>query len=238
MKLALGKLDPQFPHQVAYFTDYIRQKPPAPRDKVGAPAISNWGMLGNDANGDCVMAGSAHGIMTYNALVGTSDPVPDEQAVLELYYQLTGGADTGLVIAQALKEWQQKGFWSNKIAGYAPTRLRSVPELQLAIDLFGLAKLGIQCPESAQEQFAAGQPWTYVKGSPVEGGHDVEAVGYDATYVYVVTWGELHPVAYSFLAHYQDEAWAIISQEYVEAGRGPTLDLDALRRDLPQLRTW
>ena len=99
---------------------------------------------------------------------------------------------------------------------------------------YGGAYLGIQCPASAQQQFAAGQPWSYVPDSPIEGGHCIVAVGYNATAVLCVSWGAVVEVTYPFLSHFLEETWCIVSNELVER-KGDTLGLDltSLEADLP-----
>lgn len=231
----LGKLDPQIPHSLADVAQYLTVKPPQPRASVPVPPVSSWPMDGNDANGDCVFAAKEHDIRAFNALVGTKDATPSEQQVVDLYYKLTGGEDTGYVISNALALWHRSGLWANKIVGYAPVKAKSLVDLHLAIDLFGLADIGIQVPQSVMEQFDAGKPWTVVKNSPIEGGHDIILVGYDQHVVYGVSWGEVVEITYPFIANYMDEAWAIIGQEYQTAGHGPKLDLASLEKDLPLL---
>ena len=62
------------------------------------------------------------------------------------------------------------------------------------------------------------------------------ALGYTPTAVLCATWGGIAEVTYPFLAHFLDEAFAIISAEYVEAEHTPKLDLAALEQDLDNLR--
>ena len=69
-------------------------------------------------------------------------------------------------------------------------------------------------------------------GSPIEGGHAIVAVGYNDHFVQCVSWGRVVNVSYPWLSHYLTEVWAVISNEFVEAGRGPSLDLATLRADI------
>jgi hypothetical protein len=120
-----------------------------------------------------------------------------------------------------------------KIDAYAPVDVKDLVELHQAVAFYGGCYLGIECPQSAQEQFQNGQPWTFVPGSPIEGGHCIDALGYSANGLLCATWGGIALVTFGFLAHFLDEAWVIIPNQFVKAGKGPRLDLEALKADLP-----
>jgi len=48
----------------------------------------------------------------------------------------------------------------------------------------------------------------------------VTAVGYDAQYVYVVTWGRVQPMTWEFFVAYVDEAWTDLDESFVNATTG------------------
>ena len=50
---------------------------------------------GNDTLGDCTIAAVAHAITTYRGLVG-KEKVMATQAVVKLYWHLTGGLDAAV----------------------------------------------------------------------------------------------------------------------------------------------
>lgn len=232
----LGKLPATRPYGLHELGAYLMHRPPAPPAAVKVPDVSAYPMGGNDAWGDCVFAGCQHAIQAWNAEVDEHDAVPADQAVVDAYLAYTGGEDVGANISDVLHLWQRQGLFGQKIAAYAPVNHRSIPELHQAIAFYGVCKIGIQCPQSAQEQFGEGKPWTVVPNSPIEGGHDIELVGYDAHCVYAVTWGAVVEVTYPFLARYMDESYAIIPHAFVEAGKGPELDLKSLQADINALR--
>jgi hypothetical protein len=113
--------------------------------------------------------------------------------------------------------------------------VKNIIAIHQAIAFFGGALFGIQVPMSAQTQFQNNEPWTYDPSSPIEGGHAIAPLGYDAHHIYCSTWGGIAAVTYPFLSAYLDEAWCIIGPEFVEAGRGPSLDLATLQSDLARL---
>ena len=181
------------------------------------------------------MAATAHLITAWDREVGKHDPIPTADEVVKEYFTLTGGADTGLNESNVLQTWQRQGLFGRKIAAYAPVDVRDTIGIHQAIAFYGGALFGIQCPLSAQQQFQAGEPWTYDPNSPIEGGHAIAPLGYDSQFVYCATWGGIAHVTYPFLSAYLDECWAVIPSQFVEAGKGPLLDLATLKADLDRL---
>jgi hypothetical protein len=257
-QLKLGKLAPKHPVGLNEFKTYCKALP-VPPEAVEVPDVSVWGMMLNDTYGDCTIAGVGHIIVAANAEVDERDAVPDDAEIKAQYFALTGGEDTGCVEADVLHTWYRVGLFTakdggvlhdieddlvelvrhpkrmSKIAGYAPVSAQNITDIHNAIDLFGHCYVGVQCPQSAQEQFQDGQPWTVVPGSPIIGGHCIVFVGYDSNYLYAVTWGSTAAVSYPWWANYGDESWVVIPQEFVEAGQSATVDIDALRADIDAL---
>jgi hypothetical protein len=238
-QLKLGKGPAIRPHVLSDLSVYATTKipdPPASIDYYSAIGQKDWGMLGNDQVGDCTIAGAAHAIMAWNSEVKEADPVPDASQVLSQYNEITGGQDTGCVESDVLTRWQKQGLFSdNQVDAFAPVDHKNLVEIHQAIAFYGGAYVGVQLPQSAMDQFNAGQPWSVVKGSPIEGGHCVHLVGYDSGFAYAVTWGQVIPVTYPWLATYLDECWAIISQAFSEAHGGPALDLATLQADISKI---
>ena len=239
--LELGKLPATRLAGVETLSAYASGKLPTPPASVAVPGpVADYPMDGNDVWGDCTIAGIAHLLAAWNILVdSTSIPVPTAQQCIALYEQLTGSntpPGDGLNETTLLAQWRKEGLFGNQIEAYAPVDYKSIIDLHQAVAFYGGAYLGIACPESAQQQFQENQPWTYVPGSPIEGGHCIVALGYTPTALLCATWGGIAEVTYPFLAHYLDEAFAIISQEFVQANGGPELDLAALEEDLDSLK--
>ena len=231
-RFKLGRLPATRPFGLSDLSVYATSKLPAPPTEVAVPN-AQYPIDGNDRYGDCTMAGVAHLISAWDAEVTEDDLVPTSDEVVSEYFALTGGQDTGLNEADVLQAWQKSGLFGHQIAAYAPVDPSNIVEVQQAVAFYGACYLGINCPESAQEQFAEDQPWTYVPGSLIEGGHCIVALGYTSSALLCATWGGIAEVTYPFLSHFMDESWAIISDQFVEAGKGPLLDLAALQADLP-----
>jgi hypothetical protein len=188
----------------------------------------------NDVEGCCTIAGADHFSRALNALYPAFAVVdPTDAEIKTTYRGLTGGGDTGLVEANVLKTWMTEGLFGSKIEGYAPIDPRNLLTIHQAIAFYGGAYLGILCPRSAQEQFAAGEPWTYC-GEETMDGHCVVALGYDERGdLIVATWGGLAVLTAGFRAHYLQECWVVLGPQLVGARKDTLgIDLAALQTDL------
>ncbi|HEX7355257.1 MAG TPA: hypothetical protein VF288_10545 [Mycobacteriales bacterium] len=237
MTLMLGRLPAVRPHGLKTLSAYATKRLPAPPKAVEyGRGVTGWGMDANDRYGCCTIAGAAHLLAAWDSEVSEHDPVPNADDVIDQYLRITGGQDTGCVEADVLSLWHRSGlFGGAPIAGYAPVDPRDIIAVHQAIAFYGGAYLGVTLPESAEEQFADGARWTVEPGSPVLGGHCVVAVGYDSLGLSCVTWGKVARVTYPWLSAYMDECWAIVPHQFVEAARGPALDLESLEADLAAL---
>lgn len=240
--MKLGKKPAVRPLALSDLAVYVQGKLPEPPIVFSAPICGDWGMLGNDTVSDCTIAASAHLMAADNIEVGKADPLPTQEQAIAQYFAMSGGQDNGLVVHDVLNAWTTQGLFNqtpafNKIAAYAPVNLHNLGDIQCAIAYYGGCYIGVELPASALDQSKENQPWTLAKNSPNLGGHAIVLVGYDQSWAYGVTWGKIVAIAYPWLLRYLDEAWAVISQEFVEAGRGPlNLDISTLQKDICGLR--
>jgi hypothetical protein len=192
-------------------------------------------MACNDKLGCCVVAGHIH--LSQALAHETADlySVPADPAIQKEYFHLTGGADSGLVESTFLQTAQKSPILGSKIDAFGVLDHTNVAEVKSAIYTFGGAFLGVTLPQSSQDQFPG--TWTVVPGSPIVGGHCIVAIGYDAQFVYVVTWGKVIRCTWEWFTMYADEAYSIIYTEEVQKNRGPLhqLDIARLRADIANL---
>jgi hypothetical protein len=80
----------------------------------------------------------------------------------------------------------------------------------------------VSLPDFATQGDMLTVPWVVPPGGPVgnaapnpNNGHCIPAVSYDADNLYVVTWGEIKPMSWAFYDAYADEAYAMISQDFI-----------------------
>ncbi|HEY8666322.1 MAG TPA: hypothetical protein VIL86_06640, partial [Tepidisphaeraceae bacterium] len=123
--------------------------------------------------------------------------------------------------------------------GYTALGSTAGASVREAIYLFGSLYTGFNLPRSAQQQTV----WDVISAGDTEpgswGGHAVPLVGYDADGLVAVTWGGLKRLTWAFLDTYCDEAFAVLSNDFINQTTRVNPDnfnLLALQRDLRILR--
>jgi hypothetical protein len=235
LKLGGKPSDPRVPRVRLHKTGPL--SPPATSTGLSklVPA-SAWGMLGNDSVGDCVAAGALHAQQLIDAAgkgVATNFTTQD---AITMYSAISGyvpgqpNTDQGAQLIDGLNYWVNHGLGAGlfKADAFAQFNIHDQSFLKQVIADFGVAYLALEVPQSAMQQFDAGQPWTVVARSPIEGGHCVPAVDYDANYLYVVTWAAIQPVAWAFVTKYFDEGYAVTSADLVKATGGIATGIDTV----------
>lgn len=247
MNLRLGKLAPVFDRRDRLFSHYIdRSKLPEIPEQFGhEPIIDDWRMLANDRAGCCVFSGGAHETMLLSA-IGGNGMVFNDDGVLADYAAVTGynpenpATDQGTLTRDAMNYRRQTGLIDfsgkrHKILAYVALEPGNIDDLKAAMYIFGAVGIGIQFPNSAMAQFDEGDPWEVAAGATTDGGHYVPLVGKRQNFI-SVTWGKAQEVTERFLKTYTDEAWAFVSEEFLQTGRTPEgFALDDLMSDLALL---
>jgi len=234
-----GRLPGKIPVGLRDLTYYSAGPLPAPPASVAVPSVADWGMDGNDAYGDCGVAGCNHGFMAAAADTNLNETFPTADEVVSYYLNYTGGQDSGVVLSDFLAYVRQNGFYGHTVAAYAPVAVHDVPTLKFCVDAYDFAYLGIHVTQAMMDAFSAGQPWTSeTNQGDILGGHCVPAVGYSDEYLSIVTWGAVQQIAWPAWHDMSDEAWAVLSGELVSAqGDGHGINLDALQTDLNRLNS-
>ena len=221
--------------------------PPAPPSFGHQSLVSTWGMLANDSLGDCVIAGAMHAAMLWTTEGGKPAAFTPANAISDYsaacgYIPGKPSSDQGCYVRNVLDYQRTVGMVDSsgirhKIGAFLALDLANLTEVLEAIYLFSVVKIGFNFPSSAMSQFNSGQPWTVVPGSTIQGGHDVEIIGYDADWLYVITWGKVQKMSFEFFKTYCDEAWAALSVEMLNGqGLSPEgFNLSQLQADLAAL---
>ena len=140
----------------------------------------------NDQLGDCTCAGICHCFGAWTKYAGNGAEVIFADSVVETLYERFGyvpgqpSTDQGAQLVQVLQSVQQEPVQGNTIDAYAELSDLSIAGLTTALKWYGPVYLGINCYQSMEDQFNAGQPFTYVPGSKYLGGHCVLLTGFDA----------------------------------------------------------
>jgi hypothetical protein len=219
--------------------------PPNPAVADWLSKVVAWPIYGNDQYGDCVWAMIGHMIEAWTQYAGTGAVEVTTEQLLAAYSAVTGfnpadpNTDQGTNIQDALNYWRTTGVAGHKIVVFAKVDHTSPTEVEAAINLFGSLAVGVNLPASAQTQFNAGQEWTVVDGSPIEGGHAIHAGAYDtaAKDARITTWGAVQTLDDPWWTSYVEEAWVVVTPEWVAAtGQSPSgLDLTGLGEDFASL---
>ena len=140
-----------------------------------------------------------------------------------------------------LKSWQRTGIDGHKIGAYVQVDLNQ-KILGLACYLFGGLYCGVALPKSAQNQakWQVTDPNLQGEAAPGSwGGHCVPMGAFDPLGAIFVTWGEEQYATEEFISAYFDEAWAIISQDFLDGKEDNPLgiDLATLKADLTTVQS-
>lgn len=212
---------------------------PPPVEVLRTPMVesimggNDWGMMKNDQYGDCTCAALGHAEQVWQAIRHAKNVRPTDDQVFELYIPKTGSDDTGRSEYEVLKYVKKHNLWHHRVYAWAEIGLNSLDYVKHAIDLFGLAYIGIALPISAQQQTV----WDVTTGPDSEpgswGGHAIDLVDYDTVGPTCITWGRTLKMTWSFFTRYCDEAYAILDSEWLQRGKSIAgFDKAALISDL------
>lgn len=251
MPLKLGKKPPRHDVRTLKLRKYLRaaQIPTLPPRTSWSQSVLDTGgypMFRNDELGDCAIAGPAHMIQTWTANTG-SLIVPTDADVLAAYSAVGGynpsdpSTDNGCVLLDVLNYWRKSGIAGQKISAFVALDPQDPRELMYAIWLFGGVLLGAALPDSVvnvDDLVAA--PWDdhVADSANPANGHCIVASDYDmCAGLTVETWGTAKPMSFSFARRYLDEAYAILSPDWLGPnGRCPAgFDGSMLAQDLQEL---
>ena len=222
-----------------YFTAAL---PPPPKAVGWAHGIRQYGMLGNDVLGDCTCAAVGHAVQILTANASVEAPVTDAE-VLGIYENWCGynpadpSTDQGGICLDVLNDWRQQGFAGHPLLAYATALPANQIHIQQAITLFGGVYIGFNLPQYALPGDGTIPPvWDVDPNADntIIGGHCVFVCAYSPYALTCVTWGQLQPMTWGFWNKYVDEAYALISPNWIEvSGKAPNgFNLAALESDL------
>lgn len=255
--MMLGKLTPHFDKRTLKLSKYLSALAPPPPQSGYVDNVPTWPMFLNDSIGDCTIAAAAH-ILQQWTTYATKPFIPTDAQVLQAYEAVSGyrpnnpDSDRGAVMLNVLKYWKNKGIAGHKIIAYVSVNPLNINEVRQAIQLFGNCYIGVALPISAQTPKTGtnGKPlWsipdasTGSDGNPGSwGGHCIPMVSYGIdpqgnTQSEIITWGQIYNMTWDFFQKYCDEAYAILTQDWIEAnGQSPSgFNLSQLQTDLKQL---
>jgi hypothetical protein len=257
MQYKLGRNWRKGDPRTLYASKYMKSLPPPPPQAGYIDKVASWPMMLNDSLGDCTCAAAGHMIEQWTTYA--NNPIVPTDAQILQAYEVVGGykpndpsTDNGAVMLDVLKYWKKVGIGGHKIAGYVALNPKNHTQMKQAIALFGNVYIGVALPLTAQTPVVgeSGYPcWSLPPGGPIGnglpyswGGHCIPLVGYGVDSrgqagTRLVTWGQVYDATWGFLDLYCDEAWAVVSQDWIDAqGKSPSgFDLYSLLADLAQV---
>ena len=133
-------------------------------------------------------------------------------------------SDAGCDMLSVLKYWRSTGLDAHKVQGFAALDLKNQGQAENAVFLTGAIYIGVALPNFAVTGDMLTTPWVVPAGGPVgdaapnpDNGHCIPAVAYDAAGLTVVTWGETKSMSWEFYDAYADEAFAVVSADFIDA---------------------
>jgi len=244
--MKLGKAPPLRDPRTLELAEYLRpaELPPPPPSANWATKVTAWPMMLNNTIGDCTIAAAGHCIEEWTTDAGSPVIVPDA-TILAVYSAVSGynpvthAHDVGATEVKVLNYWRTKGIGGHSIRAYAALEPGNLDHVRDTVSIFGACYIGLALPISAQTQSV----WSVPAGGPTGagapgswGGHAVPVVAYDPSGLTVVTWGALKRMTWGFWSAYCDEAYAVLSDDFLTADRTPAgVDLAALEQDLAEV---
>lgn len=247
MKLRLGKHPPKHDPRTLRFAHYrgARLQPPPAKIDYAKP-VRSWPMMQNDKYPLCACAAAGHMIQQWTAETGEMVVLSDQQ-VLAAYRHFAGdNLEAGAHMLDVLKHWRRHGIGRHKVAGFAQLDLNNSNQVKEAVWIFGNCYVGLalpdhiaHAPDPRKVPWVASQQSANAEFAPnLKNGHCVPIMGYDHEHLYIVTWGALIPMTWEFCTTYMDEAYAVLSPDWISRKSGeapPGFDLAALELDLRRI---
>ena len=212
--------------------------------------IQDFTMMLNSTLGDCTCAAIFHAIQIWTANTTIEETEPD-QCVLKLYENACGydpenrfsdqGGDCQKVLAYCVNIGVPFPNDSvDKFLGFIEIDQKNIEHVKIAINEFGGVYLGIDVPVSIYDiNYNPKSIWAVEGNSNIEGGHCIFAIGYDAETITIISWGQKYKMTWEFFSKYCEEAYAIISQDWIEtSGKTPLgLTTDELENIANSIKT-
>lgn len=254
-EMKLGRLPSPPDDRSLKLVRYLRESnlSKAPKTAAYSPAVvqaGGYGMLANDRLGCCVISAMMHLAQQQSANDGRLLPIPPDSDVVRAYSAIGGykpghpDTDRGCNMLAALKYWRKTGITIDgeihRIGAFAAVDVQNPWEVTAALWLFGGIFTGFALPLAVQNKTTwadVPRKLTRIWKPGTWGGHAVVQADYASSNLQTVTWGQLVFTDQRFFQLYCDEAWVVISPDWLGADNKcpPGFDAAALAKDLEAL---
>lgn len=243
----LGKLAPKLLKGLPALGKYTLHLPASPPAANYSLALKHLGHMANDTLGDCTCAAAGHLIQTWTSQTQPAEVIVSDDAIINFYSKACGyvigdpNTDQGGVETDVLKYWYLNGLGGHPLAGFASIRPGNRASIRDSIYLFGGCYIGVQLPIAAQSGAWDVSPDSALTGDNAPGswgGHAVCLVAYDQDSVTCITWGALKTMSWAWIDAYCDEAYAVLSKDWITAAgtAPPGFDFSTLSADMQAIR--
>ncbi len=228
---------------------------PLGKDVDRLSQVPSWPMYANDQLGCCTISAAAHQFGAWNVYAGRPEVLFSDEEIVSAYSACGGyvpgqpETDQGCVMADVLAYLKSTGMTDtsgkvHKVAGYAAFGNPADEHLLgQVLDVFGSVYVGFEVQAHMMDEFEAGQVWTWQRGDEIVGGHCVplqrrEPAGSRHGILDYITWAAGQHADFGFQAHAVGEAWAVVTQDWLEASGSTVegLDLGQLLADMRYVR--
>jgi hypothetical protein len=199
--------------------------PPPPVSVDWTLAMSgDWGVMKNDALGDCTCAAMGHAVQVITSN-GDGIVTPDDSEIVGMYEMVghydpkDSTSDNGATEVDAMKYMVDRGLAGVRVDAFADVDQTNLTQFMQTIALMGFAYIGVEVTQADMDAFEADQPWTSTDMSDVLGGHALCVPAYDVNGITVITWGKAQLASWDWFRAKCDEAHACIFFPWVR-GRG------------------
>lgn len=248
--MLLGRVKSAKDSRMLELNRYVAVKDlPVPPAKDMFDTTAAWPMLANDRFSCCTTAAAGHMVHHWTTANQHGIFLTDDD-IIAAHAKLTDDHLLDCVsMANALKFWRKTGIGNHRIHSYVNVGRARQDDLSAVIYLFGTAYIGLDLPNFAytgNPPQIPDIPWEIPASASAQdtapqtsNGHCVAAIGYDADVVYAVSWGRLKKMTWEFFLRYVDEAYAVLSADWVQHNlECPSgFDVSALERDLSRIAT-
>lgn len=219
------RIDPRTLKIEKYLAPALLANPPARVD--WSAKMTDIGVMANDVLGCCTIADWGHFVQAATAENGAQVIIPD--AAIVAAYSAVGNfvlgdpsTDQGCIELDVMNYIRKVGVGGHQSLAFASVDPKNQRVVELVIDMFGGAHIGLDLPISAQTQ----EVWAVPAGGPIGdgtprswGGHEVVALNYGPLGLVVVTWGALKTMTWDFLRTYCPEIYAVLSTDWANGKR-------------------
>jgi hypothetical protein len=215
MPFRLGRLpsphDPDRLRRARLFRAADFPAPPASYNWASA-VKAPWGVMLNDAYGDCAVAAPAHLVMAWTAATRGDAAVIPDSVIKQVYFRISP-RDQGCNMVDVLNYWASHTIGGHSILGYAPVNPADDAQCLTLGWLFGGLFAGAELPDGGTE----GGVWKTPCAGDIGGHAFCPVADFTGGSETVVTWGQLWAMTPGFRRQRVDELYAVLSPDWFGA---------------------